>query len=266
MPATTKTPENITQLTYQSTEYADTSWEIVGEKFDRNEFEPSTFEVTSVCRVGTDPMFADFGGRTAEGGTQLWHLPAHLAMSGAEAKTEEVDRRIKILPEDLEKLKAELYEKAKAEGFAEADALNKERLGAMEQALQTVVQDVSQQLTENLAAIQRDAVKLVVEISEKIIEHAVEVNPEYIGALVKEALSRCGTAQIKRVRISPQDMEFVEVVGLGSKGVPQGDGWNFEADPSIRSGCVVETTAGEIDFRIDEAWNRMKSSIVKVIK
>ena len=36
------------------------------------------------------------------------------------------------------------------------------------------------------------------------------------------------------------------------------EGWTFEPDESIHIGCVVVTAAGEVDFNLDKAWERIR--------
>ena len=260
-------PTNQTQQNFQESAYEDATWEIVGEKIDNSNFEPAPFQVVGRASVTTDPMFADFGGLASTRDTERWHLPKHLSHRRANAREAEAapDRSIKMLPEELEKLTQEAYQKGLREGSAAGESRQQEQLKAMQQGLQTVMQDIGAQLTENLVQMEKATVKLAVSIGEKIIGQAVEINPEYIGSLVREALSSCGTAEIKRIRVSPQDMEFITIVGLQGQGVVP-EGWSFEKDDTIRAGCVVETSAGEVDFRIDSAWERMKENILRVIR
>jgi flagellar biosynthesis/type III secretory pathway protein FliH len=61
-------------------------------------------------------------------------------------------------------------------------------------------------------------------------------------------------------------MEFIEVVGV-KKNLRGFDGtWNFESDPTIKSGCVVESSAGEIDFQLDKAWERIQTAVVRAAR
>ena len=121
-------------------------------------------------------------------------------------------------------------------------------------------------MNEAARKVESEAVKFSVEIAEKLVGHAVEINPEYILPIIREALSKAGTANINRVRVSPEDFEFIEVVGV-RKVIQEKEGsWDFEADETIRSGCVIDTSAGEIDFRLDEAFKRIADSVVRIAK
>ena len=83
---------------------------------------------------------------------------------------------------------------------------------------------------------------------------------------MREALKYAGTASIKKVKVSAQDLEFIEVMGL-SKKLKEFDGsWAFEADENLKSGCVIETSAGEVDFNLEKSWERIAESVVRIIK
>ncbi|MCB0339351.1 MAG: hypothetical protein KDD53_07090, partial [Bdellovibrionales bacterium] len=134
-----------------------------------------------------------------------------------------------------------------------------------EARISEVFEDLSKQLSEKLAVIEQQAVQLAIEVSRKIVDTTVEIQPEYLIEVIREGLKHTGAATISKIRVSPQDMEFINVIGI-SKQFKEHDGsWSFEADDSIRSGCVIETSAGEIDYRLDEAWKRVQDSVLKVI-
>ena len=89
------------------------------------------------------------------------------------------------------------------------------------------------------------------------------INPEYITQIVKEAVRSVGGASILRVRVSPEDMEFIKVVGLSEQLGELAKGWAFEADATIKSGCIVDSSAGEADFQLDRAWERIRAGVIK---
>lgn len=259
-----------TQTSFSSSEYADQSWEIIGELQEQHSFSALGVPVISQSEMVVDKMFADYGGIPPESTTRRWHLPQHLAMHGEdeqkrrEAETEA--RLIKMTPEELEVIKEAAFQNGLQEGLAQVATNQVERMGNLENRLGTVLRDLTKQINENLVRVEKDAFQLSLEISKKIIDEAVEINPEYIVKIVHEALGLAGGAVIKTVRVSAQDLEFIEFAGV-RKALEQFEGnWQFQADETIKAGCIVETSAGEIDFQLDQAWQRVKDFVVKVIK
>lgn len=256
---------------FRETPYADESWEIVGESVKNEEFEPMAFETIRTATIGTDPMFEDYGGISKDGAERRWHLPEHLATVSEQARRDAElaaeQATVPMIPEsEVERLCAEAYERGKQESLAQAQSEQAEKMGLMAQQVESVLHDLQSQLNIELATLESQAVDLAVRVAAKLVGAAVEINPEYIVPILNEALALAKGAAVRKVRVSPQDMEFIDVVGV-TKNLRSFDGtWTFEADPMIKSGCVVETSAGEIDFQLDKAWERIQSSVVKAAR
>jgi flagellar assembly protein FliH len=134
------------------------------------------------------------------------------------------------------------------------------------ESIEIVLKDLIQQSERTLQELESDAVKFSLEIAKKLVGQAVEINPEYIIEIVREALSKVGSALIERVRVSPQDFEFIEIFGVRKMLDDSDQSWNFESDETVRSGCVVDTSAGEIDYQLEEAWQRIAEQVMRVVK
>lgn len=254
----------LNQSSYEESAYADSSWEVLGDLVKNDTFTPMEITVLGGGAPLVDPMFADYGGRT-----EIGH-GGSFQYGGGTAATEKEDpnekRRIKILPEELEAKLEEARRSAYAAGKAEAEQAAVQRSTATEQRLHGVLQDLVGQINESLERMEKDSVNLSLHVAQKIINQAVEINPEYIVPLVRDGIAHAGGATIKRVRVSPQDMEFIEVVGVARQ-LKEFDGsWHFEADASVKNGCIVDTSAGEIDFQLDRAWERVRDNVVKTVK
>lgn len=256
------------QASYKETPYQDQAWEVVGELLNEKDFVPLDVSIVPQAALMVDPMFADYGGIGKDTQGVRRHLPEHLEQGQFARDEDEANesKKIKLTPDELEEIKAQAYAAGAKEGMDRAVEANVAKLNQMQGNVQAVINDIATQVTENLRNLEKESADLVIKISEKLLEYAVEVNPEYITKIVKEALSHAGSAIIKKVKVSPQDMEFIEVVGLPKEITENQVGWSFEKDETIRSGCVVETSAGEIDFRLDTAWERMKNNILKVTR
>jgi flagellar assembly protein FliH len=255
---------------FVETPYEDQSWEIVGERLHSEDFEPMEFATIRVAALANDPMFEDYGGVDKTGRDRRWHLPDELAHSPERARriAEEVQAEVvPMVPEsEVERMCAEAYERGKQEARAQAESEQAEKIGAMAKQVETVLQDLQGQLNAELMALEQSSVDLAIKVAEKLVGTAVEINPEYIVPILSEALTLAKGAAVRKVRVSPADMEFIEVVGV-TKIVRGFDGtWSFESDPTIKSGCVVETSAGEIDFQLDKAWERINAAVVKAAR
>lgn len=262
--------DGLSQESYRETPYEDSAWEIVGEFDGEQEFAPLEFQVLTSEQIVTDPMFADYGGLPQSDSVRRWHLPGELAYKAphAEAKAEEevVDTSIRIEPEELERRLAEAEARGRQSGYEEAVAQNLERLKMLEERFAVVLEDISKQREQDFTVLEVQAVELAMAVARKIVAHAVEINPEYIIEIVREALTHAGGAKVRKVRVSPEDMEFINVIGLEKRMREYDGSWQFEKDETIKSGCIVETSAGEIEYDLDRAWERVRDNVVKVIR
>ena len=253
---------------YHETPYEDATYEIVGPPPSENTFVPLKIMATNSAHVHTDPMFQDFGGNREEGDA-LWHLPHSAKYISEDKKKSDEERRARREAEQQARVQ-EAYQKGLAEGVgearAEAEAEMNEKLKQMHQVLSSLFEDYKTQLDEKIIAIEKEAVSFAVHLTEKIIPDAVEINPEYIVPLVQEALHLSGGAIIKQIRVSPADLEFITVVGL-AKSIKEFDGtWDFVGDETIRAGCIVDTSAGEVEYDLNKAWDRVKHKVLSVVK
>jgi flagellar assembly protein FliH len=216
-----------------------------------------------------DPMFSDFGGRLGNTGTRRHGQGKGAVYSPTRRLTEEdiaaeVDRQIEArLAEharQLEEARAHAFEEGKAAAAAEAQEISRQ----VEERYIGVLEDIGSQLNESLGSLEQQALNLALAISNKLVGTIVDVNPEYIIGIIKEAIALAGGAKIKGIKVSPQDLEFLNLLNLSKQFKEFDGGWQFEGDDTIKSGCVVEMAGGVVDYQIDKAWERIRDHVVKV--
>lgn len=232
------------------------SWEIVGDADIHPEFEMVQLQEIAVETQKEDPLFKplDSGKRMMQAGVkyknELNEQPKETMMTEG--------RALELIAEAEVRGRASAQEEAKAQREAEIKAL--------EERFELLIQSMSEDSARRAEAIEKASLMVALELSKKIIEQAVEINPEYIVDILKQAIQSAGSASIKKVKVSPQDLEFIEVMGLSKKFKEFDGAWNFEADGAVKSGCVIETSAGEVDFNLEKSWERIAESVVRLIK
>lgn len=264
--------EQDSQASYTPTKYQDSSWELVGEFINQESFEPLGFQVINTASVRTDPMFADYGGTENSETQERFHgsrgghyNPLKNSLATQEEEREEAQRSLDKLKADhiqeLEQVRQNAFDEGRLSAIVEAD----ERMKIYEERFAAVLEDVGGQITESVKGLERQACELAIEIAHKLIGEAVEINPEYIISIVEQAINLSGGAIIQTVRVSAQDHEFIKLLNLPKQFSNYDGTWNFERDDSVRSGCIVVTSAGEIDFQLEPAWERVRDKVVRVI-
>jgi flagellar assembly protein FliH len=257
------------QAAYTETAYQDASWEVLDDTRLSEEFLPMEVDILGSDQRKTDRMFADFGGGIKQDGPRRFHLPEHLAQQARDQGTlqqEEQAKKKAFSEEELNSLQQQWLQQGLEQGLQQASEAEQQKRTQLEQHLAATLRDLNSQIQQNMEAIEKETVKLAVKISQKIIEGAVEINPEYILKVVSDALALSGGAAVTKVRVSQQDMEFIEYIGAARHLKEYNGSWTFEVDAGIKAGCVVETSAGEIDYQLDKAWERVRESVLKVIK
>jgi len=128
--------------------------------------------------------------------------------------------------------------------------------------------EIGKTKTSLYTQVERDVVKLAIEVAKKIVYREIQADPEIIQALVKVALSHVAEKSAVTVHLHPTDYNFVlehraqlvqagesscEVVLLADKGIERG-------------GCLVETECGEIDARIEERFREVERGFFDEMK
>jgi flagellar assembly protein FliH len=106
------------------------------------------------------------------------------------------------------------------------------------------------------AQVERDVVKLALEVAKKVVHREVHVDREIVQTLIKVALSHVAAKSPVTIRLHPVDYNFVLEQRTAS--IPSGEGErdiSLLADQSIeRGGCLIETECGDVDARIEEEF------------
>ena len=187
-----------------------------------------------------------------------------VAVSELELLRKEFDEeRIALQAEhekQLQEMKAALQQEITAEVALESDAKRK----AIEERYRTIIDDMEGQIRQEVEAVERRAVEFAIQVTRKLVGTIVEIHPEYILQILKEAVKMTGGATIKAIRVSPQDLEFIKMLSPDRQCKEFDGSWSFTSDDTIRAGCVIETSSGEVEFDLDKAWERIKESVTKV--
>jgi flagellar assembly protein FliH len=144
-----------------------------------------------------------------------------------------------------ESARAEGYEQGRAAGHEQGVAEIARAAGALGEA----VQAVQALRVETVQTVERDAIKLAIALSNKILMGALHARPELVVEVVQGALRRISDRRTITVLVNPADLEVVrsavgQLTGQGS-GVEVCD---VQADERVELGsAIVRTAQGEVD-------------------
>ncbi len=161
-------------------------------------------------------------------------------------------QRLKVEAQDILNQVRQEMEKAKLEGYQEGYEEGVEK--GLEMLIR--VKELRQKLFDDN---EREMLKLVFEIAEKIIAREIRDNEKAIFNIVRMALSDAVGEKIQ-IRLNPQDYENIKKneEELLQK-VESGRNYVFRSDDSIKQGgCVVETEIGTIDAQLETQLGAIK--------
>jgi flagellar assembly protein FliH len=160
-----------------------------------------------------------------------------------------------------------IRELARAEGHAEglaegrADGLAETRAAA--RALQAALVALQERSQDVAQAVERDAVELALELAEKIVAGALEVEPRRVLNVVAGALRRVADRRSVTVLVDPADLELVESA-VGELRAQAGgiELCEVQADRRVRrGGAIVRTRESEVDATVSTQLERAREVI-----
>jgi flagellar biosynthesis/type III secretory pathway protein FliH len=241
---------------FVATPFQASKWEIIDKSqgFAGN-FNPCDFEVVPVDVPSPDEMFDTFD----DDSNKRWCTGSSKLQSSLEETSiqQEEQKRAKQLEEQYIEGKKAGY----AEGYAEAEAKLQGELEALNQKVKIFTEDLNGKLQDWMKNVETQAFQLSLAVAKKLLETTKEAKPEYILDVIRQGLKSLGGARPLRIKVSEEDYEFIEVIGLPIELSPQELGISYIVDETIKSGCVIETDFGEVNLELDNMWRKIQSDL-----
>lgn len=146
----------------------------------------------------------------------------------------------------------------------------KEGQTAAQREHETVVRPLIERLTETLAAFaelrtrmrresEQEVVELSIAIAKRVLHRELTLDPETVRGLVKVALERVGSRELKRVRVHPSHASLLQA--LVEKACPDRS-VELVTDPAMGPGDVVfETERGDLDASVDSQLEEIRRGL-----
>ena len=182
-----------------------------------------------------------------------------------------------VNPPSAQEIAEKYRQQGYAEGFIQGAAqarleVQREIHDTLELQKQTAAQDMAEmikslqaQLLEIEQAAAEQVLVLACELSRQIMRRQVQVDPQTLLPVIKEALSQVLVeSKVKRLRLHPQDMANVQThlgPALSDTQV------TLVADASLtRGGCVLEASHVTVDATMEGRWRRALASLGMTLK
>ena len=115
--------------------------------------------------------------------------------------------------------------------------------------------------------IEEDIIKLVIEISEKVIYDKVDQDKEYIVSVVLKGIDSLNTTESLIVRVSKEDYKIVEMSKnkILAKASLVND-LEVKLDNNLNKGdCIIETSKGNVDVSIDYQIEKVQELLNNIL-
>jgi flagellar assembly protein FliH len=168
--------------------------------------------------------------------------------------------------DDLARLEKSAYEN----GFAQGEKAGME---IAEHKIDVVIKRYAESITEIgklrstlYTQVEREVVKLAVEVAKKIVHREIQADREIIETLVHVALSHVAEKSAVTVHLSPVDYNYL-LEHRAELCQSEGRDISLLADQSIeRGGCLIKTECGDIDARIEEKFREVEHAFFEGMK
>ena len=160
---------------------------------------------------------------------------------------------------DAEKVR-HLHQKAYDAGRADGLREGAQKASAEAKQMKALLVAIEQQSHEVNQRIAHDVLELALEVARQMVRQALTVRPEFIVALIHDALAR--TAQPPAgatIALNPADALLVREK-LGEELATAG--WRIVDDPHVqRGGTMLQTAATQIDATTGTRWQRLATAL-----
>lgn len=152
------------------------------------------------------------------------------------------------------------YEQGRQEGYA----AGQETVRPLIDTMNGLIAELTEVRSNFYRNAEAEMIDLVVAVTKTVFGVMVEVEPALVRHVIVEAVDKLQAKEELNIKVSPDDLEEAERVRPQlSEMVENIDRVTFTADPILaRGGCLVETTIGAIDARIETQLEAVRDAFM----
>jgi len=165
-------------------------------------------------------------------------------------------------PSDAARIEKLAYEDGLRQGEQAGLEIAEKKVEALMRRYGDAIAEVLELKGALYAQVEKDVVRLAVEVAKKIVHREIQADREIIQTLVKVALSHAAVKSAATIRLHPTDYSYIleHRAELGTSPEEEKE-IVLVADKSIeRGGCLIQTACGDIDARIDEEFREIEQA------
>ncbi|WP_042199166.1 FliH/SctL family protein [Paenibacillus camerounensis] len=194
-------------------------------------------------------------------------LEAENIVESAKTEAEEWWRQRREQDEHLiEAVKSEAFQQGYQEGLTQAEHEMAKRMNEMMEEARMVLQEAYKARDVIIQEAEPFLVELSCSIAEKIVDKQLTVEPQFAMDLIRKNLARKREQGLISLCVSPSQFSFVNAareelaLAVDSQAELQ-----ILPDSTVKDmGCVIRSSFGSIDARIDTQLSEIKKSLVRI--
>ena len=167
------------------------------------------------------------------------------------------------------KIKEEAFNNGRVEGIQQGVKEGKDSLRQETEALRADFHKLAASLKEEKSRVlwesEPEVVDLAMTIARGIVKEELQTNRAVVLAVAKEALMRLSRKEGITIRVNPEEYELIGARKTELIRAADLDTIRFVPDARVeRGGCIVDSSGGQIDGRIEVQFDKMKQMIEKL--
>lgn len=168
--------------------------------------------------------------------------------------------------DDLARLEKSAYENGFAQGEKAGMEIAEGKTEVVMKRYAESIMELSKLRSALYARVEREVVKLAIEVAKKIVHREIQADQEIVETLVHVALSHVAEKSAVTVHLSPTDYNYL-LEHRAQLSQNEGRDISLLADQSIeRGGCLIQTECGDIDARIEEKFREVEHAFFDGMK
>ena len=161
----------------------------------------------------------------------------------------------------------ELYETTRTEAYDTAVAQATQEGDALRAQARQVLEDAEAQRQAMLAQVEPDMVELLISITAKLLDNAVQLHPNLVLALVRMGIHNATITGEVVVYVSAQDFEEVnkhkdQIMALTDGSVQLSIVKDLSLNPTD---CIIETPFGNIDCSLGQQFEALRNNLTHLL-
>jgi flagellar assembly protein FliH len=167
---------------------------------------------------------------------------------------------------DMAKLEQAAFDTGYQQGLKAGKEIAEQKLEAVMRRYSEALQEIGSLKNILRTQVEREVVKLAVEVAKKIVYREIHIDATIIQTLVRVALSHVSEKSAVTILLNPVDYTYL-LKQRADLAQSEGRDITFQADNSIQQGgCMIQTECGDIDARIEEKFREVENAFFEGLK